>query len=636
MLVRGLLGFITLWSHLVPSALGQSASSAYTPTFGPCPEGFSLHRTTDSSNQTLSAGEHAYISSRKANILPGSWKSYLYNLQSTNASLPSYVSSILSGANGSNAYPTLGIATSGGGYRAAIFGAGVLNALDGRNSTSSHAGTGGLLQSATYLTGLSGGSWLLVSLVQADFPPFQELVFGPSDNSTSSGFGGWLAQYNLFEPSGDPVKDTLYDAAMVAEVRGKHDAGFPVTIADVWARLLSRHFVNGTNSGNIDDVTQTHGAGITWSQVANTSTFASHNEPFPIVVADSVSNTENRSSIITAEGDVVPLTNPIYEFNVYEMGSYDPTLSTFTPTQYLGTTNTSICITGFDQASFIEATSSELFNEANVTAASLLNSTAGPFFTLLNQSIPQANVELDVSLYPNPFYGVANGTYIDSTQEYLQLVDGGEDGEVIPLQPLLVKARGVDVIIAIDASSDEDNYARGSSLIATQNRTSLFPSAYSFPPVPTSLDEFTRDNLTAHPTFFGCNSSAPTPLLIYIPNGQAPPGEPSLTNTSTLQIQYQPADVQAMLDQSFTIATLKGMDADWPACLACAVVDKARDRVGVQRSGLCGSCFSRYCWGGTNSTTGTGGSSSSAGSRRLSMNSWLLTVTLAISLAWFL
>jgi lysophospholipase len=32
-------------------------------------------------------------------------------------------------------------------------------------------------------------------------------------------------------------------------------------------------------------------------------------------------------------------------------------------------------------------------------------------------------------------------------------VDGGEDGEVIPLQPLLVKARGVDVIFAIDAVS---------------------------------------------------------------------------------------------------------------------------------------------------------------------------------------
>lgn len=33
----------------------------------------------------------------------------------------------------------------------------------------------------------------------------------------------------------------------------------------------------------------------------------------------------------------------------------------------------------------------------------------------------------------------------------LILVDGGEDGETIPIQPLLVKARGVDVIVVVDA-----------------------------------------------------------------------------------------------------------------------------------------------------------------------------------------
>lgn len=36
-------------------------------------------------------------------------------------------------------------------------------------------------------------------------------------------------------------------------------------------------------------------------------------------------------------------------------------------------------------------------------------------------------------------------------QTNLNLVDGGEDGETTPLQPLLVKARGLDVIVAIDA-----------------------------------------------------------------------------------------------------------------------------------------------------------------------------------------
>ena len=82
-----------------------------------------------------------------------------------------------------------------------------------------------------------------------------------------------------------------------------------------------------------------------------------------------------------------------------------------------------------------------------------MNSTVGPVIEFLNESIPQPGVELDVVRYPNPFFGVANGTFIDSSHTVLTLVDGGEDGEVIPIQPLLVKSREVDVLIVIDAVS---------------------------------------------------------------------------------------------------------------------------------------------------------------------------------------
>ena len=46
---------------------------------------------------------------------------------------------------------------------------------------------------------------------------------------------------------------------------------------------------------------------------------------------------------------------------------------------------------------------------------------------------------------------MANGTFIDSSETVLRMVDGGGDGEVIPAQPLLVKAREVDVMVVIDA-----------------------------------------------------------------------------------------------------------------------------------------------------------------------------------------
>lgn len=57
-----------------------------------------------------------------------------------------------------------------------------------------------------------------------------------------------------------------------------------------------------------------------------------------------------------------------------------------------------------------------------------------------------------------------------------------------------------------------------------------------------------------------------------------------------------------MLDQTWAIATQgagdggAGADPMWPACLACAVVDRARNRAGAAREGTCVTCFDRYCW----------------------------------------
>lgn len=61
---------------------------------------------------------------------------------------------------------------------------------------------------------------------------------------------------------------------------------------------------------------------------------------------------------------------------------------------------------------------------------------------------------------PNPFQGVLPGTYIDSGTATLSLGDGGEDGENIPLQPLLIQARGVEVIIAVDTVRRSTYFSR--------------------------------------------------------------------------------------------------------------------------------------------------------------------------------
>lgn len=246
----------------------QNPISGLTPSFSSCPSGFNLTRLPGETpeSQILNPDEASYISTRNSTILPTAWKSYLANVEATDIALPDYVAQILQG--NASSQPTLGIATSGGGYRAAIFGAGVLSTLDGRNASSATAGTGGLLQASTYLVGLSGGSWLVTSLAQADFPTIQQLIFGPGSNDTTE-YAGWLAQFDLLSPSDNPAVDLAYLGELLAEVKPKHDAGFHVSVVDLYSRALSRHFLNGTSATDFFGLNSTHGAGITFSGISN-------------------------------------------------------------------------------------------------------------------------------------------------------------------------------------------------------------------------------------------------------------------------------------------------------------------------------------------------------------------------------
>jgi lysophospholipase len=118
-----------------------------------------------------------------------------------------------------------------------------------------------------------------------------------------------------------------------------------------------------------------------------------------------------------------------------------------------------------------------------------------------------------------------------------------------------------------------------------------------------NIDDYISENISTRPTFFGCNSTTPTetPLLIYLANHQAY-GQPAVTNTSALQLTYTQEAAQQFLDQVWYITeqgySQKGQtsDPEWPVCLACAVVDRARYKAGIKRSGACTTCLNRYCW----------------------------------------
>lgn len=54
-----------------------------------------------------------------------------------------------------------------------LVGGSILAAMDARNASAVAAKTGGVMQLATYVVGLSGGSWITGSWALAGFPTLQ-------------------------------------------------------------------------------------------------------------------------------------------------------------------------------------------------------------------------------------------------------------------------------------------------------------------------------------------------------------------------------------------------------------------------------------------------------------------------------
>jgi lysophospholipase len=158
-------------------------------------------------------------------------------------------------------------------------------------------------------------------------------------------------------------------------VDDKGRTGLDTSLTDIWSCALAYHFLTGlgdpsaadtiTTNGNFFTNDTSHGAGILWSHMINIPTFQKREFPLPIVVAD----TRPPGFAQLSPNPVIPLNSTQYEFTPWELGSYDPDLSAFVDVRFMGThlvngkpTNSSACVTEFDQTSFIFGTSSSLFN----------------------------------------------------------------------------------------------------------------------------------------------------------------------------------------------------------------------------------------------------------------------------------
>ncbi|OOF97998.1 hypothetical protein ASPCADRAFT_164135 [Aspergillus carbonarius ITEM 5010] len=571
-------------THLMHRAL-PNAPDGYTPSTVSCP----ASRPTVRSATTLSSNESSWLGARRNKTL-SAMKDFFGHVNITDFDAVEYLDRISS--NSSN-LPNIGIAVSGGGYRALMNGAGAIKAFDSRTENSTGSGQlGGLLQSATYLAGLSGGGWLVGSIYMNNFSTISSLQT-PQDG------GVWQFQNSIFEgPEGDSIQivdsanyyKDIYDA-----VSGKEDAGYQTSITDYWGRALSYQLINAS-AGGID---------YTWSSIAQTDSFQEADMPMPVLVADGRYPDEL----------LVSSNATVYEFNPWEFGTFDPTVYGFVPLEYLGSRfvagtlpSNESCVRGFDNAGFIMGTSSSLFNQFLLQ----INTTSLPdflksAFTHILEEIGQDDE--DIAVYaPNPFYLWANSTSPSAHETELDIVDGGEDLQNIPLHPLIQPERHVDVIFAVDSSADTTyNWPNGTSLVATyersQNSTGI-ANGTAFPAIP-DQNTFVNEGLNTRPTFFGCNASNITgtaPLIVYIPNFPYV----AFSNMSTFDPSYPESERDSVILNGYNVATMgnSSRDGNWSTCVGCAILSRSFERTNTNVPDICTQCFQRYCWNGTtNSAT---------------------------------
>ncbi|GAV53020.1 hypothetical protein ZYGR_0AI03020 [Zygosaccharomyces rouxii] len=476
--------------------------------------------------------------------------------------------------------PKIGVAASGGSYRAMFNGAGMLAAMDDRTRGSVEHGLGGLLQSSSYLVGSSGGAWLVGTLVGNNWTSVQSIIDNIRSNNSV-----WGASHSLSDAGNSSNMQWL--SAVKNEVDAKKAAGFPLSLSDYLGHAMAYDFFPQLAHG---------AANHTVSDVRDMKTFQDAEMPFPLVLAQYEAPDEVNS----------PLNSTVFEFNPFEMGSWDETLNGFTDVKYLGTNvsngapvHKNSCVVGFDNYGFVLGISASLFNPG--TSPQLESSSLQNFFGGAVNSNTSHVAEYTPNPFKNAHFGPKDGTL--TKEDSLHLVDGGEDGQIIPFVPLLQKERGLDVIIALDNSAvTSNNWPDGSSLVATYERQfGKMGKNIAFPPVP-DLKTFEEEKLNQRITFFGCddselnNLSHVPPLIVYMPNTQ----HSFASNTSTYQVSYKEDERLEMIRNGFEAATMGNLtqDSNFGGCIACAVAKRKQQSNNISLPKECDACFSKYCWRG--------------------------------------
>ena len=395
---------------LVPATLPQSAEaldrlderadipSNYAPKYTSCPSADLVRPAT-----SINPDESSYVTSRKTNAdkALATWLQKQGNFSTTDL-------------------PTIGFTSSGGGLRAMLSTAGVIQALD--DPDGSHS-TSGLYQALTYQAGLSGGAWFLSSLAGNNWPTVSELK-----NQL------WIdsLDHSLLLPANLASIDAATEYPVITtELLAKQVAGYDLTLIDAWGRLLGYQLLGQQHHG---------GVAVRLSGLTSLSNFTDHNVPYPILTALGVEGAYLTECY--ADDNVTH-----YECHPYEYGSWDDGVSTFASTQYMGTplsdgqstkTTTLLkrkqCVVQYDNLGYIMGTSSDIFGAlcqappaSKIPWAPDLKGIA----PLLEDMITKGRgpVLQDIfGVFPNPFAGYERAADVQE-KGIVNMVDGGLAGQ---------------------------------------------------------------------------------------------------------------------------------------------------------------------------------------------------------------
>jgi lysophospholipase len=470
------------------------------------------------------------------------------------------------------ASPKLAVAAAGGGLRATYMGMGTFQALDNRTENSTLAG---YLQAVDYMSGLSGGSWLVGYLAINDYPDFQTLFHafdGIFNLPGSMGTLGMLAKVFI---------DSLQ----------KLKAGYQTSVTDQWGRLI--YLLLG-NAGLLK-------ADFNWSDIRNLTSFTSHEMPFPIILGTTVFPGSS------FDVEYITYNNSIMEMTPYEFGTWDKNIREFIDMQYLGTemengTPVGECTTNYDNAGLLMGISSNVFNAGldGLGIDGIFGILVEDLMKLL-EIINDASYRLGV-ISPNPFYKQDDIPSNQTISRGLLVCDGGFDLETIPILPFLQPEREVDVVISMDPSLDSpEGWPTGECIRHTAAKSQWEFGEGVFPQIPDNVT-FINDNLTTKPVFFGCNitnlkkydnTDRYSPVIVYVPMHNIS----YVSNFSTGKLLYTKEESFGTVNNAYNMMTRTNLteDEEWGKCLGCVSILRELQRLN-ETVPDCERCFSNYCY----------------------------------------